>query len=341
MACRAPHKAGVLYITPYATLGVEPTVLAADAILAEDIALAERGEGQVDRIEAESIEPGGETPYLGSYGETLTFSVPVYIPATGQVTDAHYMARIMRACGYAQVIEAGVAEWYRLVTSCENIATGIRPVLVTWAQVDGTIHQLRGCVGTVSISAGEAGQPVMLEVELHGDPVPVIATPSGIPTPAPTYATQGVPLSARNATLTYGDSAAPRALYSVELTPGITAEDQPSQLAASGLDSPLVRQTDSARLALQTVVTSTHAVDMWASFISQDSDSVVWSVTGQAPSPIFEVEAASAFAGRPDLGEQGSARAITVEWLLKPRRSEATAKARAPFIVRLLEPVES
>ena len=340
MACRAPSKGGVLYLTAYTDLAVTPTVLGSDAVLAENIQLAERGDGRVDRTDAESIEPGGIDPYIGSYGETISFDIPVYIPGVGDVTTAHYVSKILRACGYRESIDDGVAEWWRSVRTCENIATGLRPLLVTWMQVDGTAHQWTRCVGTVSIASDNAGVPVMLSVELHGDPATVVATQDGVPTPAPVYVAQGVPLSARNATLSFGAAVAPRALYSVEFSDGISAEDQPSQLAARGLDTPLIYQTDSARMTLQTVVTATHGVEMWSAFYSQAPDTLVYSVSGQAPSPIFEIEAGRAFAGRPDLGEQGAARAMTVEWLLKPDRSETDPEARAPAIIRLMEPEE-
>lgn len=151
-----------------ATYGVDPTPAGANAIHAID--------AELSFYEGERVDlpvPGGNLGSRKSINtgpfRVLTFDVP--FAASGAAGTAPAYGPLLRACGYAETINAGVSVVYAPVSSSyESVAH--------YFYLDGDLHKMLGSRGDVQAVLNKAGLPVWRFRFLGTYITPGAATPS-------------------------------------------------------------------------------------------------------------------------------------------------------------------
>jgi len=155
------------------TYGVDPTPTgAANAILAEDVSYTPM-EGEWIKRNVEHTWFGAKPGVGTAYRSTLTFSVPMV--GSGSLGVAPGWAPLIRACGVAQVVTAGVKVEYAPITDAPESAT-------LYFDIDGTKHVMLGARGTVMFKLGASGIP-MLQFTLTS----LFTVPAEAAKPTPDY----------------------------------------------------------------------------------------------------------------------------------------------------------
>jgi hypothetical protein len=327
MPCKAPARIGQLLIKPQTAIGTPATFVPAEDGVRVSSApeWAAIGEGRVDIEETERAIPGGFDPVLGSYGETLSFRIPVSIPAVGELTAGHPMVRLLRACGCGVSIAAGVATITSLVGGCVGDGAGERvPLTVRWEQQNGLTSVWQDCIGEFTIIGENTGGILEIEVTLHCRLVSRAKTTAL--TASVEYPGQARMLTARNAPLTLGSTTNPNTLYSWTFNPGITAEEVPSQIPAAGLDLPFVYQSSPATFTLNTALEGDYSADLWGHFLAMTTTGALdYQCSGQASGVVLRIQAPRPFASPQSLGVESGHRTDERELLLKPTAADAAA----------------
>lgn len=199
--------------------GTDPTPTgAANAILAEDVTFTPM-EGDWIKRNVERTWFGAKPGVGASFRSTLTFSVPMV--GSGVLGTAPGWAPLIRACGVAQVVTAGVKVEYAPITDSPESAT-------LYFDIDGTKHVMLGTRGTVMFKLSASGIP-MLQFTLTS--LFTVPTEAAKPTPdytqfvdpevaskanTPTFTIGGAAFVLRDFELDLGNDVQPRMLIGQE-----------------------------------------------------------------------------------------------------------------------------
>lgn len=163
-------KSKAILIKEEVTYGVDPTPTGLlNWFEARNVALTP--------IDAETVDRNIDLPYMGSAGKALVgswakLSFDILLAASGVAGTAPKWGPMMLALGFAETVAAGVSVTYNLASS------GFKG-LTAYVNVDGTLHKLLGCRGTVSAKLTAKGVPA-LSVELTA----LYTAPSAVAMPA-------------------------------------------------------------------------------------------------------------------------------------------------------------
>ena len=164
--------------TPY---GVDsnPTG-AADAIVVRNV---QPTPIEVTREARELLRPflGNSSDVIGARFSRLRFDVEV--AGSGTAGTAPKYGPLLRACGMAQVVNAGVSVVYTPISSLPESVT-------LYLHLDGVLHKFVGARGSVSCRMQYRSAP-LFSFDFTGFFVPV----TDVPLPMATYSLQGVPLA--------------------------------------------------------------------------------------------------------------------------------------------------
>jgi hypothetical protein len=149
----------------------------------------------VDQAERRAYLVRREAGVGTAYRSTLTFSVPMV--GSGSLGVAPGWAPLIRACGVAQVVTAGVKVEYAPITDAPESAT-------LYFDIDGTKHVMLGTRGTVMFKLGASGIP-MLQFTLTS----LFTVPAEAAKPTPDYTQFVDPEAASKANTRPSQSAAP------------------------------------------------------------------------------------------------------------------------------------
>jgi hypothetical protein len=202
-----------------ATYGTDSVPVAAtDAILAREVALTP--------MEGSDVSRDLETPWMGP-DATLPaelharLSFRVELAGSGTAGTAPRWSALMRACGCAEVISAGISVTYNPVTDAHQSVT-----FYLW--IGGTRYVLRGARGTARIEISAQGIPyIVFEFwGLFSQPTDVARTSptlTGWPAPqlasdtnTPTFTLGGADHILRSLTFNLGNTVEPRLLINSE-----------------------------------------------------------------------------------------------------------------------------
>jgi hypothetical protein len=164
--------------TTYATDPV-PTG-AADAIIVRNV---QPTPIEVTREARELLRPylGNSSDVIGARFSRLRFDVEV--AGSGTAGTAPKYGPLLRACGMAQVLNAGVSVVYTPISTAPESVT-------LYLHLDGVLHKFIGARGSVSLRAQYRSAP-LFSFDFTGFFVPV--TDASLPTA--TYSLQGTPLA--------------------------------------------------------------------------------------------------------------------------------------------------
>lgn len=320
MACKAPDRIGQILVRQQTTIGTPATFVAADdgVQVSSAPSWGASGEGRVSIEETERAQPGGFDPVLGSYGETFTFRTPLFIPNTGELTADHCIVRLLRACGCGVSITAGVATITSLVGGCVGDGAAERvPVTIRWEQETGLTSVWKDCLGSFEVVGENTGGIIEIEWTMICRLVSRVKTTSL--TASVGYPGQSRKLTARKAALTLASTTNPSTLYSWTFSPGIQAQEVPSQLADAGLDLPFVFQSTEALFSLNTALEQDYSEELWDHFLAMSTTgALLYSCTGQAAGVVLTIAAPRPFASPQSLGSEAGHRTDERELLLTP-----------------------
>lgn len=162
----------VLLAKKEVTYGVDPTpVGATDAMLAQNLVITPQVAQEVKR-NLERNYLGNEPSILVGLHVDLTFDVE--IAGAGAAGTAPAYAPLLKACGWAETINAGVSAVYNPVSSNEDSAT-------LYYNMDGQQHRIVGARGSVSLTFDPKGVP-HYSFKLSG----LYVDPAAVANPVPT-----------------------------------------------------------------------------------------------------------------------------------------------------------
>lgn len=170
------------------TYGTDPTPTgAANAILVRNLSLTPQDADFVDRNLIR--------PYLGRSqqipaGIRAMLEFEIELAGAGTAGTAPGWGVLMRACGHSETVSAGVSVTYAPVSSGFESAT-------LYFNVDGVLHKLTGCRGTMSLQMNVKQIPV-IKFTLTGIYNAVTDTAA----PTPTYTAFQTPLPVTNVNTT-------------------------------------------------------------------------------------------------------------------------------------------
>jgi len=133
------------------TYGVDPTPTgAANAILAKSLSISP--------YEAEMQERELALPYFGNLGQIpasakVAVEMEVEMAGSGAAGTAPAWGPLLRACGCSETVNVGVDVTYALISSAFESVT-------LYFHLDGKLHKITGCRGTVSMELGNEGIPM-------------------------------------------------------------------------------------------------------------------------------------------------------------------------------------
>ncbi|MBC9246742.1 hypothetical protein H4P12_08455 [Paracoccus sp. 11-3] len=124
------------------TYGVLAAPAGANAVIGKNVTFTP--------IEAEEVSRDLLLPYMGNQGVILTgkharLEFEVEIAGSGTAGTAPKWASLMRACGFAETLEAGATATYSIVEDSQDSGS-------IYFEIDGVRHVLLGCRGTFSLS---------------------------------------------------------------------------------------------------------------------------------------------------------------------------------------------
>ncbi|WP_347268180.1 phage tail tube protein [Paracoccus sp. (in: a-proteobacteria)] len=194
-----------------------PAPAAADAIIGKNVSFTP--------IEAEEVPRELLLPYMGNQGVILTgkhakLEFDVELAGAGAAGTAPKWASLMRACGFAETLQASTSATYSIVESNVSSST-------IYFEVDGVRHVLLGCRGTLSISIAPKSIPSLrfAMTGLLGTITDQVATPvtmTGWQTPVDassantTMSLHGWASVAESLTIDLGNTVTPRFLIGSE-----------------------------------------------------------------------------------------------------------------------------
>lgn len=132
-----------------ATYGQVNAPMAADFILATNVTYTP--------IEANELSRDLMLPYLGNQGVILTgkharIEFDVEVAGSGAAGTAPKWASLMRACGFAETLDAGVSATYSIVEDGVESST-------IYFEIDGVRHVMLGTRGNVSVNIAPEAIP--------------------------------------------------------------------------------------------------------------------------------------------------------------------------------------
>ena len=138
------HKVETVYGT-----APTPAPAAADAIIGKNVSFTP--------IEADEVSRDLLLPYMGNQGVILTgkhakLEFDVEITGAGAAGTAPKWASLMRACGFAETLQASTSATYSIVE------TGVSSSTIHF-EVDGVRHVMLGCRGTLSVNIAPKAIP--------------------------------------------------------------------------------------------------------------------------------------------------------------------------------------
>lgn len=142
----------VLTIKEETTYGTDATPTAlANSILAKV--------SDAQPVVAEFNERGNARPYLGSAGKVQVsahseISVDVELAGASAAGTVPGWAALLKACGFGETIVASTSVTYKPVSS------GFKSVTIYY-YLDGLLHKMVGCVGSVSMQLNARGIPML------------------------------------------------------------------------------------------------------------------------------------------------------------------------------------
>jgi len=199
--------------------GTDPTLTgAANAILAKNVSIRPMEGSDVSR---DLVQPNfGNQPSIPA-GLHVVIEFDTELAGSGTAGTAPAWGPLMRGCGYAEVVSAGVSTVYSPVTSSiESL------YMKFW--MGATLHAIKGARGTAKITADAQGIPIVrwTYTGLWVAPSEAAAaspTLTGFRKPAivnkantPTFTVNAVALVMRNFSLDLGNQVEPRLLVGSE-----------------------------------------------------------------------------------------------------------------------------
>ncbi|MDO9639689.1 MAG: hypothetical protein Q7J44_14205 [Pseudotabrizicola sp.] len=249
-------KKKVLLVKTEVTYGTDPVPTGADnAVLALQVTLSPM-EGQDVARELERAAFGADGTIPSDLHAKIRFRVE--LAPSGTAGTAPAWGPLLRACGCAQVIEAGVAVTYNPISDDPESVT-------MHFHYDGIRHRLRGARGTVKMMIEASGLPY-LEFEFWGlfepatDVVNPVATLSAFRDPlvanmanTPVFTIDGVAMVLRSFSFDTGATVEPRFLIGSEAIL-ITGREEKIEARvearAMSVFNPYTRARDAAKMPI-------------------------------------------------------------------------------------------
>jgi len=137
-------------IQPTANTDAAPTP-AANAILARGVAPTPVNATFVDRALMQ--------PWFGNTGKVQvgafsSVEFEVEVAGAGAAGTVPKYGALLRACGFSETVSAGIKVDYAPITSSQEMVT-------IWVYLDGVLHKMTDCKGSVSFDLNAGGIPVM------------------------------------------------------------------------------------------------------------------------------------------------------------------------------------
>lgn len=165
--------------------GTDPTPAGSNAIKTKGLQINPQQGNRVNRdLDRSTLGNDAEI----AVGRFTTLSFDVELSGSGAAGTAPGYGALLRACGFAETINAGTDVQY------DPVSTGFESVTI-YFYLDGELHKLTGARGTVSFNLSNDGIPMMsfTFTGLHNDPTaPVTITPS------PANFAQPIPVTEQN-----------------------------------------------------------------------------------------------------------------------------------------------
>ena len=177
----------LIVIETETTYGTDAAPDGADAVLVRDLSITPQSSDVVSR---DLIRPylGASQQLLANTRVECTFSVE--LAGSGTAGTAPAYGKALKACGLAETIVASTSVTY------DPVSTGFESVTIHY-NIDGVRHQMRGCRGSVSLTAN-VGEIPTLDFTFTG----IYVQPDDTAILTPTYANQDDPLVFKNDNVT-------------------------------------------------------------------------------------------------------------------------------------------
>ena len=177
----------LIVIETESSYGTDASPDGADAVLVRDLTITPQSSDVVSR---DLIRPylGASQQLLANTRVECTFSVEMAGSGTAGTAPAY--GKALKACGLAETVAAGTSVTYDPVSSSFSSVT-------IHYMIDGVRHQMRGCRGSVGITAN-VGEIPTLDFSFTG----VYIAPDDSAILTPTYANQDDPVIFKNDNVT-------------------------------------------------------------------------------------------------------------------------------------------
>ena len=177
----------LIVIEAESSYGTDASPDGADAVLVRDLTITPQSSDVVSR---DLIRPylGASQQLLANTRVECTFSVEM--AGSGTAGTAPQYGKALKACGLAETVVAGTSVTYDPVSSSFSSVT-------IHYMIDGVRHQMRGCRGSVGITAN-VGEIPTLDFSFTG----VYIAPDDSAILTPTYANQDDPVIFKNDNVT-------------------------------------------------------------------------------------------------------------------------------------------
>ena len=200
------------------TYGTDPTPAGGDAILTKNLQINPQQGNRISR-ELDRSTIGNDSEIATSRFTTLSFDVE--LAGAGAAGTAPAYGSLLRACGFAETINAGTDVQYDPVSaSFESITL--------YYYHDGELHKMTGARGTVSLDLSRDSIPMMsfTFTGLHNDPAaptPITPDTADFTTPlpvsmanTPTYTVDGFAAKAEAFSLDFANEVVYRNVVNAE-----------------------------------------------------------------------------------------------------------------------------
>jgi hypothetical protein len=280
-----------------AVQGTEAAPVAADAIQLSDV--------NITPLEGDTVENNIIRPYFGNSGSTLvsqyskiTFKVPAAGVATAGAMPGY--AALLRACGMAVTTTAATNVRFDPVTN--NMES-----LTLYANLDGVLQKMLGCVGTVKLTTDAKSIP-QWEFEMTGS----FVLPTDMAMPTVNYAAFVEPLGVNktNTTLTLDGLALPTSNFSFDIGNTVVKRD------LINLDTQLV--TNRKSTASITFEAHSMAFRNWITAARASARVPLVLTHGLGATNQVQLNALRAQVGKPSYSEQDGIQMITLPLDLIP-----------------------
>jgi len=138
-----------------ATYALDPALVGTDWFEARNVILSP--------FDADSVDRNIVQPWMGNGGKLIVamrqkLSFEVALAGAGALGSVPKIGKLLRACGFAETVSAGVSVVYTLIS--DTFESG-----AFYINIDGVLHKGMGCRGTASITLDAKGIP-LLKVEM-------------------------------------------------------------------------------------------------------------------------------------------------------------------------------